>query len=167
MLSPQLALVAGEAPQQEAPTPVCPRMVVSPGERRSPLGGMTLMPRPHPRAGEKNPNHPIAGAAVEGAITQETGENLKRTKRVPQILDGREKQEAGKKTHETGECLLQDPQDLQDLEMEEMGAGESQFVSVPVVLLKDGVVNLRTGLVVVVVVAVEVGAWAPGVPQAQ
>lgn len=164
MLSPQLALVAGEAPQQEAPTPVYPRMVVSPGERRSPLGGMTLMPRPHPRAGENNPNHPIAGEAAEGAITQGTGENQKRTKRVPQTLDGREKLEVGRKTHETGECLHQD---LEYLEVEEMEAGESQFVSVPVGRLKAGVANLRMGLVVVVVVAVEAGEWALGVPQAQ
>lgn len=122
------------------------------------------MPRPHPRAGENNPNHPIAGAAVEGAITRGTGENQKRTKRVLQTLDGREKQEVGRKTHETGECLLQD---LEYLEVEEMGAGESQFVSVPVVLLKAGVANLRMGLVVVVVAVVEVGEWALGVPQAQ
>lgn len=84
---------------------------------------------------------------------QETGENQRRAKRVPLILAGREKQEAGRKTHEAGECLLL-LQDLGYLDPEEMEAGESRSPSVPVVLLRVGAGSLRMGPVVVV----EVGA---------
>lgn len=91
---------------------------------------------------------------------QGTGENQRRAKRVPPTLGGREKQEAGRKNHEAGECLLQD---LGYLELEEMGAGESQFVSAPVALPKVGGESLRMGPVVVV----EEEAWALGVAQAQ
>lgn len=90
---------------------------------------------------------------------QGTGENQKRAKRVPPTLAGREKQEAGRKTHEAGECLLQD---LEYLEREEMGVGQSQFASVPVALPKVGWASLRMGPVV----AVE-EALALGVAQAQ
>lgn len=124
------------------------------------MDGMIFTRRQNPRAGESNPKHPTIGAIVEGAIIQGTGENQKRAKRVPPTLDGREKREAGRKTHEAGECLLQD---LGYLELEEMGAGESQFPSVPVALPKVGEASLRMGLVVVV----EEGAWALGVAQAQ
>lgn len=152
--------MAGETLQQEAPPPVYPRMVVSPGERRSQAGGTILTSRQHPTAGESNPKHPTAGAIVEGAITQGTGENQRRAKRVPLPLPGREKQEVGRKTHEAGERLLQD---LEYLELEEVVAGESQFPSVPVALLKDGGASLRMGPVVVV----EEEAQALGVAQAQ
>lgn len=91
---------------------------------------------------------------------QGTGENQKRAKRVPPTLGGREKQEAGRKTHEAGECLLQD---LGYLELEEMGAGESPFPSVPVALPKVGGASLRMDPVVVV----REGVWALGVAQAQ
>lgn len=91
---------------------------------------------------------------------QGTGENQKRTKRVPPTPGGREKQEAGRKTHEAGECLLQD---LGYLELEEMEAGERQFPSVPVALPKAGGASLRMGPVVVV----KEGAWALGVAQAR
>lgn len=124
-----------------------PRMGVNPGERRSQLDGMILATRLHPRAGESNPNHPTAGAVVEGAITQGTGENQKRAKRILPTQGGRENQEAGRKTHEAGECLLQD---LGYLQLEGMGAGESKFASVPVALPKVGEPNLRMGRVVVV-----------------
>lgn len=112
------------------------------------MGGMILTSSQHPRVGESNQKHPIAGAIVEGAITQGTGENQKRTKRVLLTLPGKEKQEAGRKIHEVGECLLQD---LGCLELEEMVAGESQFPSVPVALLKVGGASLRMGPVVVAV----------------
>lgn len=86
---------------------------------------------------------------------QETGENQRRAKRVPLILAGREKQEAGRKTHEVGECLLLLLlQDLGYLDPEEMEAGESRSPSVPVALLRVGAGSLRMGPVVVV----EVGA---------
>lgn len=160
-LSPQVALVVGVTLQQGGPLPVHPRMGVSHGERRSQLGGMILTSRQNPRAGVSNPKHPTIGVIVEGAIMQGTGENLKRAKRVPPTLDGRERQEAGRKTHEAGECLLQD---LAYLEPEEMEAGESQFPSVPVALPKVGGASPRMGQVVVVV---EEGAWALGVAQAQ
>ncbi len=146
--------------QQVALPPVYLRMGVSPGEKRSQLDGMILTSRQHPRAGESNPKRPIAGVIVEEAITQGTGGNQKRTKRVPPTLGGREKQEAGRKNHEAGECLLQD-QGYQ--EVEEMGAGESQFASVPVALPKAGGASLRMGQVVVV----EEGALDLGVAQAQ
>lgn len=152
--------MAGGTLQQEAPPPAYPRMGVSHGERKSQLGGMILTSRQRPRAGESNPKHPTAGAIVEGAIMQGTGENQKRAKRVPPTLGGREKQEAGRKTHEAGECLLQD---LGYLELEEMGAGESQLPSVPVALPKVGGASLRMGPVVVV----KEGAWALGVAQAR
>lgn len=85
---------------------------------------------------------------------QETGENQRRAKRVPVILAGRENQEAGRKTHEVGECLLLLLQDLGYLDPEEMEAGESRSPSVPVALLRVGAGSLRMGPVVVV----EVGA---------
>lgn len=151
--------MAGGTLQQEAPAPVYPRMGVSPGER-SQLGGMILTSRQHPRAGESNPKHPTAGAIVEGAIMQGTGESQKRAKRVPPTLGGRERQEAGRKSHEAGECLLQL---LGHLELEGMLAGESQFASVPVDLPKVGGGNLRMGPVAVV----EERAWALGVALAQ
>lgn len=90
----------------------------------------------------------------------ETGENQKRAKRVPLPLGGREKQEAGRRNHGAGECLLQD---LGYLELEETVAGERQFVSVPVALPKAGVASLRMGPVV----TLQQGAWALGVAQAQ
>lgn len=152
--------MAGGILQQEAPPPVYPRMGVNPGERRSQLVGMILATSQHPRAGESNPKHPTAGAIVEGAIMQGTGENQRRAKRVPPTQGGRGKQEAGRKTHEVGECLLQD---LEYLQLEEMGAGESQFASVPVALPKVGSASLRMGPAVVV----EEGAWALGPAQAQ
>lgn len=92
---------------------------------------------------------------------QETGENQRRAKRVPLTLAGREKQEAGRKTPEAGECLLL--QDLAYLDPEEMEAGESRSPSVPVALLRAGAGSLRMGPVVIV----EEGAWALGVAQAQ
>lgn len=91
---------------------------------------------------------------------QGTGESQKKAKRVPPTLGGREKQEAGRKNHEAGECLLQD---LGYLEPEETETGESLFASVPVVLPKAGEVSLRMGPVIVV----EEAAWALGVAQAQ
>lgn len=97
---------------------------------------------------------------MEGAIIQETGENQKTAKRVPPTLGGKEKQEAGRKTLAAGECLLQD---LGYLELEEMGAGESQLASVPVALPKVGGASLRKGPVVVV----KEGPLALGVAQAQ
>lgn len=139
--------MAGGIHQKEAPPPVYPRIVVSPGEKRSQKGGMILTSRQHPRVGESNPKHPTAGAIVEGAIKQGTGENQKRAKKVLPTLAGRENREAGRKTHEAGECLLQD---LEYLELEEMGAGESQFASIPVALPKVGGASLRTGPVVAV-----------------
>lgn len=152
--------MAGGTLQQAALPPAYRRMVVSPGERRSQLGGMILTSSRHPRAGESNPKHPTAGATVEGAITQGTGENQKKAKRVPQTLAGKEKQEAGRKTNGAGECLLQD---LQCLELEGMGAGVSQLPNVPMALLKVGEASLRMGPVVIV----ERGAWALGVGQVQ
>lgn len=152
--------MAGVTLQQEAPPPVYPRMGVSPGERISQLDGMILISRQHPRGGVINPKHPIAGAIVEGAIIQGTGGNQKRAKRVPPTLAGREKQQVGRKNHEAGECLLQD---LGYLEVEVMGAGESQFPSVPVALPKVGGASLRMGQVEIV----EEGALALGVAQAQ
>lgn len=122
--------------------------------------GMNLTSRQHPRAGESNPKHPTAGAIAEGAITQESGENQRRPRRVPLTLPGREKEEAGRKTLEAGECLLQD---RGNLEPEEMAAGQSQCPSVPVGLLKVGVASPRMAPVVVV----EQGAWALGVAQAR
>lgn len=90
-----------------------------------------------------------------------TGENQRRAKRVPQTRGGREKQEAGRKTNEAGECLLQD---RGCLHLEEMGAGESsRFASVPVALPKVGGASLRMGPVV----AVGEGIWALGPAQAQ
>lgn len=154
--------MAGGTLQQGAPTPTYRRMVVSRGERRSRLGGKILMSSQHPRAGESNPKHPTTGATVEGAIMQGTGENQRRAKRVPLILAGREKQEAGRKTHEAGECLLL--QDLGYLDLVETEAGERRFPSVPVALLRVGGESLRMGPVVIVV---EEGAWALGVGQAQ
>lgn len=161
--------MAGGTLQQEAPPPIYPRMEVSPGERRSQLGGMILTSSQHPKAGESNPKHPTTGAIVEGAIMQGTGENQKKTKRVPPTLGGRENQEAGRKNHEAGECLLQD---LGYLELEEMGDGESLFASVLVALPKVGEASLRMGLVVIIIIVVvevevEVEAWALGVAQAQ
>lgn len=152
--------MAGGILQQEAPPPVYPRMGVSPGGRRSQLVGMILATRQHPRAGESNPKHPTAGATVEAAIMQGTGGNQKTTKRVLPTKGGREKQEAGRTTHEAGECRLQD---LGYLQLEEVGAGESQFASVPLALLKVGGASLRMGPAVVV----EEGASALGLAQAQ
>lgn len=91
---------------------------------------------------------------------QGTGENQKRAKRVPPTLGGKEKQVSGRKNQEAGEWLLQD---RGYLELEEMGAGESPFASVPVALLKVGGASLRMDPVVVV----EEVAWALGVAQAQ
>lgn len=108
---------------------------------------MILTSSPHPRAGESNPKHPTVGAIVEGAIMQGTGENQKRTKRVPPTQAGRENREAGRKTHEAGEYLLQD---LEYLELEEMGVGESQLASIPVALPKVGGASLRMDPVVAV-----------------
>lgn len=159
-LSPQVALVAGGILQQEAPPLISPKMVISPGER-SQLGGvMILMLKQHPKAGVSNPKQPTAGAIVEGAIMQQNGESQKRAKRVPPILDGRERQEVGRKNHEAGGCLLQD---LEYLELEGTLAGESQFASVQVDLPKVGGVNLRMGPVAVV----EERAWALGVALVQ
>lgn len=93
--------MAGGTLHQEAPPLVHPKMGVSPGERSQP-GGMILTLRPHPRDGESNTKHPIAGVIVEGAIMQGTGENQKRAKRVLPTLGGREKQEDGRKNHEFG-----------------------------------------------------------------
>lgn len=91
---------------------------------------------------------------------QGTGENQRRAKRVPPTQGGRGKQEAGRKTHEAGGCLLRD---LGYLQLEETGAGESQFASVPVVLPKVGGASLRMGPVVVV----GERAWALGQARAQ
>lgn len=91
---------------------------------------------------------------------QGTGGNQRRAKRVPPTLGGREKQQAGRKNHEAGECLLQD---LGYPELEEIRAGESPFVSVLVALPKVGGQSLRMGPVVVV----EEEAWVLGVAQAQ
>lgn len=91
---------------------------------------------------------------------QGIGENQKRAKRAPQTQGGRERPEAGRKTHEAGECLLRDQGYLH---LEEMGAGESQFASVPVALLKAGGASLRMDPVV----AVGEGTWALGPAQAQ
>lgn len=158
-LSPQVALVAGGILQREAPPLISPKMVVSPGER-SQLGGTILMLKQHPRAGVSNPKQPTAGAIVGGAIMQQNGESQKRAKRVPPILDGRERQEVGRKNHEAGGCLLQD---LEYLELEGTLAGESQFASVQVDLPKVGEVNLRMGPVAVV----GERAWALGVALVQ
>lgn len=180
--SPQGGPAAGGTLQPEARPLVCPRMGISPGERRSQLGGKSLTRSQRPRAGESNPKQPpTAGATVEGAITPGTGENLRRTRRVPPTQAGRETQEAGRKNHEAGECL---PQDLGCLEVEEIADGESQCASVPVALPKTGGPSLRMGPAVVVVVIVVVAVvveeeeeelvvkeeeeiWAPGAAQAQ
>lgn len=159
MLSPQVALVAGETLQLEAPAPVYPRMEVSPGER-SQLDGMKLTSRQHPRAGGSSPKHPTAGAIVEGAIMQGIGESKMRARRVPPTLGGKGRLEAGRKNHEVGECL---PLDLVYLEVEEMLAGESKFASVQVDLPKVGVASLRMGPVPVV----EEKPWDLGAALAQ
>lgn len=169
-LSPQVAQVAqvvqvggGTLQQVGLLPPIYPRMVASPGVRRNLLVGMNLTSSQHRRAGESNPRHPTTGATVEEAIIQGTGENQRRAKRAPLTLDGREENKgAGKKTHEAGGCLLL-LLDLVYLEVEEMGVGENQHPSVPVVLLKDGRASLRTGPAVIV----EQAAWALGVGQAQ
>lgn len=88
-LSPRAAAVAGELLQQQALPPAYPRTEASPGERRSPLDGMILTSRQPPRAGEINPKCLTAGAAVEGAIIQATGEKQKSARRAPQTPDGR------------------------------------------------------------------------------
>lgn len=61
----------------------------------------------------------------------------------------------GKENHEAGECLLKD--------LEVMVAGESHFLSDPVVPLKAGGASLKMGLVV----TMEEGAWGPGGDRAQ
>ena len=141
-LSPRAALVAGGILQQQGPPPVYPRMGVNPGERRSHPGGMILATSQHPKAGESNPKQPTAGAIVEGAIMPGIGGNQRRAKRVPPTRAGRGKQEAGRKTQEVGGCLLQH---LGYLQLEEMGAGESQFASAPLALLKVGEASLKRG----------------------
>lgn len=93
-LNPRVAPVAGGLLQQQGPQPVCPRMGDRPGERRSLLDGMILKSRQHPRAGVISPNRLTAGAAVEGAIIQGTGEKQKRARRVPPTQGGMGKQEA-------------------------------------------------------------------------
>lgn len=157
----QVVLVAGGILQQVGRIPtIYPRMVASPGRRRNLLVGKILMSSQHPRAGESNPRHPTTGGTVEEAIIQGTGENQRRAKRAQQTLHGREESKgAGRKTHEAGGH----PQDLVYLDLEEMGAGENQLPSAPVVLLKDGQANLRMDPVVIV----EQEAWALGVAQAQ
>lgn len=140
MSSPQVVLVAGETPQVEAPLAVLPRMAVSPGEK-SQLVGMTLTSRQRHRAGGSNPKHPTAGEIAVGAIMQETGENQMKIKKVPPpTLCGKGRLEAGRKNHGVGECL---PLVLVYLQVEEMLAGERQFPSVQVDLLKVGAANLK------------------------
>lgn len=158
--SPLVVLVAGETPHQEAPPPIYPRMVVSPGAKRK-LAGMILTTSQSPRAGESNTKPPMAGAMVEEAVVEETGENQKKARRaVPPTLVGRERQEAGRRAPEAGESLLRD---LGYLDLEEVGAGESQLASAPVALPKVGGASRRMGPVAVV----EEGAWALGLVQAQ
>lgn len=139
--SPQVVLVAGGTPQAEAPLAVLPRMAASPGEK-SQVVGRTLTSRQRHRAGgSNNPKHPTAGAITVGAITQETGENQMKIKKVPPTPCGKGRLEDGRKNHGAGECL---PLALVYLQVEEMLAGERQFPSVQVDLLKIGAANLKT-----------------------
>lgn len=158
-LSPLLGLVAGAALQQEAQTLMCPRMELSPGERRNLLVG-SLMSNLHPKVGVINPKHLMAGAIVEEAITRGIGQNQMRAKRVPQTLPGKEIQQPGRKIHEAGDHQLPD---LGIREPEEMEAGESQSPSAQVDHLKAGQANLM----IVIVGVVQVELWDPGEDLAQ